>query len=194
MKKLVTAVLLGGLLLLGAGAQAQSASTEAIGYSEQVLVDEANSNSLYQRALSWVEGPFPYKPKADLQAQKEAQEVKVTGTSKIKTAAASASGADQERVLRFNFTFRTTPQGYTYSVGTFRVVPNTKEPAATVPLDAFIQQLSQERTNARTHNDRRVTAQATAIASDVAAAFRSYMNSQPIVKDGEIGLDDNDGW
>jgi hypothetical protein len=194
MKKLVTAALLGVLLLFGSAAHSQN-TPATVNYSERVIAEEVTSNALYQRALSWAEGQFPYTPKSDLQAKKETLEVRLTGTSKIKTAAANASGSDQERVLRFDFVFRATQQGYIYSVDNFRIVTDAKEPAVTVALNSYIQQLSQERTNARTHNDRRVTAQATAVASDVAAAFRSYMNTQPVMKDGEVGLaDDNDGW
>lgn len=195
MKISITTILVSGLLLIGIAAQAQTTPT-AIGYSEQVSLDDSHATTLYQQALSWAESRFSYTPKADLQAKKETQEVRLTGTSKIKMAAATASGSEQERPLLFDFTFRATPQGYTYSVDAFRVVPNPKEPTVTVPLETFSQQLSLERSNARTHNDRRITAQATAVASDVATTFRSYMNSQPVVKDGEIGLsaDDNDGW
>jgi hypothetical protein len=194
MKKIITTVLLGILPLFVAISQAQTPA--AVEYSEKVTVEHGNPTGLYQRALSWVEGPFSYTPKADLKAQKETHQIRLTGTSKIKTVAATASGPEQERALRFDFIFSATEQGYTYTVGTFRVVPDPKQPAVTVALDEYIQQLSQERTNARTRNDRRVTAQATAVASDVASAFRSYMNSQPVVEDGEVGLpsNDNDGW
>ncbi|MGY2131129.1 DUF4468 domain-containing protein [Hymenobacter sp. HD11105] len=194
MKKIITTALLVILSFIASVSQAQTPAP--IEYSERVTVENSHPTALYQQALSWVEGPFSYTPKADLKAQKEAHQIRLTGTSKIKMAAATASGAEQERPLRFDFIFSVTEQGYTYTVGTFRVVPDPKQPAVTVALDEYIQQLSQERTNARTRNDRRVTAQATAVASDVASAFRSYMNSQPVVEDGQIGLptNDNDGW
>jgi hypothetical protein len=192
MRNFATTVLLGGLLLFSAVAQAQSTPPADIGYSEQVDLDDSHAATLYQQALAWAQGQFPYVPKSDLQANKAAHEVRLTGTSKVKTVAANAAGAEQERVLRFDFTFRATPQGYTYNVNNFRVVTNAKEPAVTTPLTAFSQQLSQERTNVRTHNDRRVMAQANAVASEVAATFRSYMNSQPVIKDGEIGLSADD--
>lgn len=192
MKKKIVGLLLSGLALIITAAQAQTvAPTSTIEYSERVLVENIGPATLYERALAWAEGPFPYAPKTDMLAQKEAEQIRLTGTSKIKMAAPTASGAEQERALRFDFTFRLTEQGYTYSVNAFRVVPDTKEPAVTVPLEQYIRQLSQERSNARTHNDRRVTAQANAIASDVASTFRSYMNSQPVVEDGEVGLPAN---
>lgn len=74
------------------------------------------------------------------------------------------------------------------------MVPDAQQPTVTVALDEYVSQLSQERTNARTHNNRRVTAQASAVASDAASAFRSYMNSQPVVEDGKVGLPANASW
>jgi hypothetical protein len=196
MKKIVVALLVSGLSLFTSTSQAQTTTPSApVEYSEKVSVEESNPVALYRQALSWTEGKFPYNPKTDIQTHQETKEISLMGTSKIKLAAANSSGADQEHIVRFNFVFRVSEEGYTYSVGAFRVVPNEKEPTVMVALDDYIKQLSQERANARTRNDRRVTAQATAIASDVASAFRSYMNSQPVVKDGEVGLSDGkDGW
>jgi hypothetical protein len=195
MKKMIVAFVVGGLSMFVSATQAQTTPPASVEYSERVSVEDSNPAALYQQALSWAEGKFPYTPKTDLQAKKELQEVSLTGTSKIKMAAAKVSGPEQERPVRFTFLFRITPQGYMYSVGNFRVVPDAKEPTITVALDEYIRQLGQERSNERTRNDRRVTAQTNAVASDVASAFRSYMNSQPVVKDGEVGLsDDKDGW
>lgn len=178
-----------GLSLFSSATQAQGiAPTAPIEYSEKVHVEGSNSVALYQHALSWTQEKFPYNPKSNAQANPETKEISLTGTSKIKMAAAKASGPEQVRILHFNFRFGITEQGYSYNVSTFRVVPDEKEPTVMVPLEDYIKQLSEERTNARTRNDRRVTAQANAVASDVASAFRSYMNSQPVVKDGEVGL------
>ncbi|WP_133271469.1 DUF4468 domain-containing protein [Hymenobacter radiodurans] len=189
MKKMIVALLAGSLSLFASPTQAQStAPSTSIEYSEKVHVEDGSAVTLYNHALSWTQEKFPYKPKTDIQVNPETKEISLTGTSKIKMAAAKASGPDQERVLHFNFQFRATEQGYSYSVGTFRVVPEEKEPTVMVLLEEYVKQLGQDRANARTRNDRRVTAQANAIASDVASAFRSYMNSQPVVKDGEVGL------
>ncbi|SMB95125.1 hypothetical protein SAMN00120144_1870 [Hymenobacter roseosalivarius DSM 11622] len=193
MKRIIVAVLAGSLSLFVATAQAQTTLPASIEYSEEVTVEDGNPVALYQQALAWAEGKFPYTPKTDLQAKKESREVSLTGTSKIKMAAAKASGPEQEHAVRFTFLFRTTSQGYMYSVGNFRVVPDAKEPTITVALNEYIQLLSQARSNDRTRNDRRVAAQTNAVASDVASAFRSYMNSQPVLKDGAVGLpNDND--
>lgn len=189
MKKIIVALLVSALSLFSSTTQAQGIAPSApIEYSEKVNVEESNAVTLYQQALSWTQDKFPYNPKTDIQANPETKEISLTGTSKIKMAAAKISGPEQVRILRFNFRFGITDQGYSYNISTFRVVPDEKEPAVMVPLEDYIKQLSEERTNVRTRNDRRVAAQANAIASDVASAFRSYMNSQPVVKDGEVGL------
>ncbi|MBC6606099.1 DUF4468 domain-containing protein [Hymenobacter sp. BT188] len=189
MKKIIVALLVSGLSLFSSATQAQGiAPTTPIAYSEKVPVEGSNSVTLYHHALLWTQEKFLYNPKSNVQANPETKEISLTGTSKIKMAAAKTSGPEQVRILHFNFRFGITEQGYSYNVSTFRVVPDEKDPTVMVPLEEYIKQLSEERTNTRTRNDRRVTAQANAVASDVASAFRSYMNSQPVVKDGEIGL------
>ena len=96
--------------------------------------------------------------------------------AKVKTA---APPGQLERHVRFEFAFRTSPTGYDYSVGSFKFIADPGKPDEVTDFDVFVAQLAIERSNARTHNDRRVTAQATSLASEMALSFRSYMNSRP---------------
>jgi hypothetical protein len=88
----------------------------------------------------------------------------------------------------FEFTFRATDQGYTYNVGSFRIYPNPKEPENSLLLTEYIAEISADKATERTKNDRRVTAQANAIANDVALSFRSFMNTMDAREDGHVGL------
>ncbi|WBO83733.1 DUF4468 domain-containing protein [Hymenobacter yonginensis] len=174
MKKLVRMFLLGGLL---AASQAVHAQDGQIGYSERVPDDSSDKAALYKRATEWVENHFTYAPKSITRADAAKGEVRVEGTASVKTA--TPSGQMKERPVRFEFIFHALPTGYDYSVGGFQLVPDASKPAETVNFDEFVAQLATERTNDRTHNDRRVTAQATSLASEIAMAFRSFMNSRP---------------
>lgn len=177
MKHLLRGLLATGFLTFTSAAYAQDLAVAPIEYSERVPDENAEASVLYQRTLDWTENRFTYKPKQIVRTDAVKGEIRVSGTVKVKTA--SASGQMQERPVLFEFVFRALPTGYEYSVGYFRVIPDIKTPSATVPFEEFVSQLAQERHNDRTHNDRRVTAQATSLASEIAMSFRSYMNSRP---------------
>ncbi|WP_022821805.1 DUF4468 domain-containing protein [Hymenobacter norwichensis] len=177
MKYLFRGLLLAGFLSFTSVAYAQDFVAAPIEYSERVPDENADASTLYQRTLDWTENRFTYKPKQVVRTDAAKGEIRVSGTVQVKTA--SSSGQLQERPVLFEFVFRALPTGYEYSVGYFRVVPDIKNPTNTVPFEDFVEQLAQERHNDRTHNDRRVTAQATSLASEIAMSFRSYMNSRP---------------
>lgn len=177
MKQIFHGLLVVGLLTLAPAVYSQSILPSTIEYSERVPDTEAEAEVLYRRTLDWSENHFSYAPKATIKTDAAKGEIRVSGTVKVKTA--SPSGQLQERPVRFEFSFRTLSSGYEYNVGYFRVVPDDKKPDETVPFEEFVSQLAQERTNDRTHNDRRVTAQASSLASEIAMAYRSYMNSRP---------------
>ena len=177
MKHLLRGLLVAGFLALTSTAYAQDFVATPIEYSERVPDENVEASVLYQRTLDWTENRFTYKPKEVIRTDAAKGEIRVSGTVKVKTA--SNSGQMQERPVLFEFVFRTLPMGYEYSVGYFRVIPDSKNPSTTVPFEEFVAQLAQERHNERTHNDRRVTAQATSLASEIAMSFRSYMNSRP---------------
>jgi hypothetical protein len=177
MKQIFHGLLIVGLLALAPAVYGQSVLPSTIEYSERVPDEEGEASVLYRRTLDWSENHFSYTPKAMIKTDAAKGEIRVSGMVKVKTA--SPSGQLQERPVRFEFSFRTLPSGYEYNVGYFRVVPDAKKPDETVPFEEFVSQLAQERTNDRTHNDRRVSAQATSLASEIAMAYRSYMNSRP---------------
>jgi len=174
MKKIVFGLLLSGFASLQL---AQAQTTGPVGYSERVPEEGVSKSVLYRRAYDWVENHFIYAPKTVIQTDTIKGEVRIEGTGKVKTA--SPSGKLQELPVRFEFVFHTLPTGYDYSVGSFRLISDPSKPDETIGFDEFVAQLATERSNARTHNDRRVTAQATSLASEVALSFRSYMNSRP---------------
>lgn len=183
MKHIIRGLLVAGLLALTPAVHAQDFVVAPVEYSERVSEESTEATVLYQHTLEWTETRFVYKPKEVIRTDSDKGEIRVSGTMKVKMA--STSGQLQEQPVLFEFIFRTLPAGYEYSVGYFRVVPNAKHPEETVPFEEFVTKLSMDRTNARTHNDRRVTAQATSLASEVALSFRSYMNSRPAA--GGIG-------
>ena len=174
MKKLVLALLVIGCLSAGHGAQAQDGT---VGYSERVPDDAADKSVLYRRATDWVENHFAYVPKTIVRADAAKGEMRVEGTANVKTA--TVSGQLKERQVRFEFVFHTLATGYDYSVGGFQLVLDPSKPNETMHFDEFVAQLAAERSNDRTHNDRRVTAQASSLASEIAMSFRSFMNSRP---------------
>lgn len=177
MKKALYALLLGGMLLLAPQLHAQTGSDAPIGYSERVPVEAAEQSRLYTRALAWTEHQFAYAPKLNVKTDATAGTVRLTGTGRLKTV--DTKGKDQELPVEFMFQFRATETGYEYSVGSFHVRPNAAQPDQVVALDEYLALLRAERSNARTHNDRRIAAQATSLASEAALSFRSFMNSQP---------------
>ncbi|GAA4013296.1 hypothetical protein GCM10022408_27840 [Hymenobacter fastidiosus] len=155
-------------------------------YSEQVPADDQDREVLYRRALDWTENHFAYGPKTDLTFDPAAGTVRVMGTGKVKPV--TPGGKEQVQAVRFTFTFRTTAKGYDYSVGAFQVAPDPKKPAELIPMADYLTQLAAEKASSRTFNERRVTAQANALASEVAMSFRSYMNSIPAGAEGTVGL------
>lgn len=179
MKQYLLHFLLVGLLLFTKAAHAQeSASGGPIQYSEKVLDDEAEAMVLYKRTVDWSENHFSYTPKATLKADAAKGEVRMNGTVKIKTA--STSGQTQEHPVVFEFNFHALPTGgYDYSVGFMRVILDTRKPDEMVSVEEYVTQLAMDKNNERTHNDRRVTAQANSLVSEIAMSFRSYMNSRP---------------
>ncbi|WP_197070440.1 DUF4468 domain-containing protein [Hymenobacter sp. DG25B] len=191
MKTTLLSLVCCGMLFFSAPLLAQTTDSAPIEYSEQVPAPEPGKNALFLRGANWVENRFAFGPTTGFRKDAATGEVRVTGTSKVTPV--TASGKDQDYTVRFEFVFRCTEQGYNYSVGSFRCVTDPENPTATVPLDEYISQLAQERSNSRTHNDRRVRAQATALASEIAMSFRSYMNSMPVTDDSTVGLPAADG-
>ena len=121
----------------------------------------------------------------DVKADAAAGTLRLRGTGKVKTL---DNNKPVETMVRFEFVFRATDNGYDYNVGAFEVVPNAKQSATTIPLDDYAAQLAADRNNSRTNNDRRVRAQASSLASEVALSFRSYMNSHENESDDTVGL------
>ncbi|MBC6611033.1 DUF4468 domain-containing protein [Hymenobacter sp. BT507] len=183
MKNMFLGFLLGSLLLLSLSSFAQSASPVA--YGEQVQATGAGRRALYQHALAWSEKEFAYTPKMDVKADAAVGTLRLRGTGKVKTL---DNNKPVETSVHFEFVFRATDNGYDYNVGAFEVVPNAKQPAITLPLDDYVAQLAADRNNSRTNNDRRVRAQASSLASEVALSFRSYMNSHEGESDDTVGL------
>ncbi|UYZ62659.1 DUF4468 domain-containing protein [Hymenobacter weizhouensis] len=184
MKKMLSGLLFISMAILAPRVQAQSDYAAPISYSEQVQVEGAVRTALYNRALSWTATKFTYTPKLNARSDEAAGTVRLTGTSRVKTV--DNKGKDHEVPVEFTFQFRVTDTGYEYSVGSFQVHPNAAQPEQLMAFDEYITLLQAERTNARTHNDRRVIAQASSLASEAALSFRSHMNSQPA--EGDIGL------
>ncbi len=176
MKKALGALMFGCLLAV-APATTMAQDTAAIEYYEQVTDPEPDRKALYHRALDWTEHHFSYAPKIDLRADSSKGELRVTGSGKVKTV--QNSGKLQEQPVRFEFVFHAVPTGYEYRVSSFRLITSAEKPEEGLDFTEYVMQLAAERTNERTHNDRRVTAQANSLASEVALSFRSYMNSRP---------------
>ncbi|WP_157807673.1 DUF4468 domain-containing protein [Hymenobacter chitinivorans] len=159
-------------------------------YTENVLAEEVGKEVLYRRALEWTESHFSYGPKTGAKADPAAGMVRVTGTGKVKPVA--TNGKEQEQTIRFDFVFRASDKGYEYSVGSFRLVPDPAKPDETVMLSDYIAKLAAERSNGKTFNDRRVTAQANNLASEAAMSFRSFMNTMPAAEESTVGIPAND--
>ncbi|UYZ57930.1 hypothetical protein [Hymenobacter latericus] len=179
-------LLLGLLLCLFAGTPALAQSDAPVEYSERVPAGAYGRSTLHARAQEWVERRFAFGPKTDFATNAAAGTVRVLGTVKLKPL--DNKGQEMERTARFEFNFQATDEGYTYSVGAFRVIPNPQNLDATAPLDDYLTQLRADKNNERTKNDRRVRAQANSLASEIAMSFRSYMNQIPAAEDGSVGL------
>jgi hypothetical protein len=184
MKHLLLSFLLCGMMLFSLSSQAQSDAPAPVEYSERVPADGAGKSGLYRRALDWTDSHFAYGPKSNQKADATAGTLRLTGTGKVKPV--DNKGREQEVTVLFDFTFRANDNGYEYSVGSFKVIPDSKQPTQTKSLDEYLTELRADKNNERTHNERRVTAQATSLASEAAMAFRSFMNSQPA--EGNVGL------
>lgn len=157
-----------------------------IEYAERVPADSYGKATLHARAADWADHHFAYGPKTNFQSDAAAGTVSVQGTLKLKPV--DNKGQDQERAARFDFTFKATDEGYTYTVNNFRVAPDPAQPTQLINLEAYQSLLRAEKNNDKTKNDRRVRAQANALASDIAMSFRSYMNQIPAAEDGSVGL------
>ncbi|TGE14761.1 DUF4468 domain-containing protein [Hymenobacter elongatus] len=184
MKKVLFILLFAGWA--STAAQAQNSAAAAVAYAENVLADGAGKEALYNRAAEWSTSHFAYGPKTGAKTDAATGMVRVTGTGKVKPV--TPAGKEQEMLVRFDFVFRASETGYEYSVGSFRLVADPNKPEESVMLSDYITQLAAERSNTRTFNDRRVTAQATALASEVAMSFRSYMNTLPSAEEGMVGV------
>lgn len=184
MKKVLLGLLISGILALVPSVQAQTDAPAPIEYSERVPAEGAGKTALYHRALEWTQNKFAYGPKSGFKAEEGVGTVRVTGTGKAKKL--DAKGKDQEITVLFDFVFRANDNGYEYSVGSFRVVPDPAQPAQVVSFDDYRTELRADKSNSRTNNDRRLTAQVTSLASEAAMAFRSHMNSAPT--DDHVGV------
>jgi len=184
MKKVLLSLLVLGMMTLAPEVRAQTDAPAPVGYSERVPAENLDNTTLYRRALDWAQNRFSYGPKSGMKVDESAGTVRVTGTGKVKQV--DTKGKEQEVPVLFDFSFRATGTGYEYSIGSFRVVPDTKQPSQTVPFDQYRTQLQEEKNNDKTRNDRRITAQATSLASEAAMSFRSYMNSTPA--EGQVGV------
>lgn len=184
MKKVLLGLCVSGMLALAPAAWAQSAAPAPVEYTERVPAEGAGRMALYTRALDWAQNKFSYKPVSDLKTTEAAGTLRVTGTGALKQV--DSKGKDQPVTVVFDFTFQATDNGYTYTVGSFRVIPDAKQPTQIVAFDEYRTELQANRSNDKTHNDRRLTAQATSMASEAAMSFRSYMNSLPA--EGHVGL------
>ncbi|GAA4392902.1 hypothetical protein GCM10023186_43920 [Hymenobacter koreensis] len=175
-------------MILGTlAARPATAQTAApLEFSEQVTTEDLSRQVLQARVLDWAKNKFAFGPQTGLQSDPQAGTVRLNGIVKLKPLA--ANGKEREVTAQFQFTFQASDQGYNYSVGSFQVIPNAKEPTVLIPLDQYLTQLSTEKGIERTKNDRRVAAQANARANDVALSFRSYMNSMPSIEDGNVGI------
>lgn len=189
MKKVLFGLLLAGLVA-GTPAAAQAQDGTTVSYSENVPAEEVGKDVLYQRALDWTQNHFAYGPKTGAKADAATGLVRVTGTGKVKPVA--TNGKEQEQIIRFEFVFRATDKGYEYSVGSFRLVPtDPKKPEEAIMLSDYIAQLAASKGNSKTFNDRRVTAQANALASEAAMSFRSFMNTMPAAEESVLGMPAN---
>jgi len=187
MKKVVLGLFFSGLLTLAVSASAQSTTTSIEPIESVELVSSDNTaTALYMRALDWAENHFPKLPKTNYKADPSARTITVTGTSKVTPV--TANGKEQPMVVYFDFVFRTTSQGYDYRVRNFQIVTTSGKTVETKPLEEYITLIAADHNDPKTHNARRLTAQANSLASEVAIGFRSYMNNAPAMEEGTVGL------
>ncbi|RSK37275.1 DUF4468 domain-containing protein [Hymenobacter metallilatus] len=184
MKKVLLGLLVSGMLALAPEVWAQSTAPVPVEYSERVPAEGAGRTMLYNRALDWAQNKFSYKPTSNLKTTEAAGLIRITGTGTLKQV--DNKGKDQPLTVLFDFVFQASDNGYTYTVGSFQVAPDPKQPSQLVAFDEYRALLQAERNNDKTRNDRRITAQANSMASEAAMSFRSYMNSQPA--EGHVGL------
>ena len=175
------------MLLAAPKVWAQTEEPASVEYSERVPMEGVGRTALYNRALDWSQNKFTYTPKSGLNAVEAAGTIRVTGTGKVKQV--DNRGKDEPLTVLFTFSFQATDNGYSYQVSSFQIVPDPKQPSQTMEFDTYRAQLREDKNNDKTHNDRRITAQANSLASEAAMSFRSYMNSQPA--EGNIGLVEN---
>ncbi|SDY44062.1 DUF4468 domain-containing protein [Hymenobacter psychrophilus] len=175
MNKVLLPFLLASFLTLPIATHAQA--PERVDYTEQVVVEGAGHDALYARALDWTQHKFNYTPTTGLVSDPSKSTIRVMGSGTLKPV--DDRGKDQNMTVLFTFRFQANDNGYTYHVSSFEVVPDPKLPTQMVPLDQYQTELQASRNNAKTHNDRRLGAQANSLASEVAMSFRSFMNSQP---------------
>ncbi|RSK50959.1 DUF4468 domain-containing protein [Hymenobacter rigui] len=184
MKKVLLGLLVSGMMALAPEVWAQTSVPAPVEYTERVPAEGAGRVMLYNRALDWAQNKFSYKPISNLKATEAASTIRVTGTGTVKQL--DSKGKDQPVTVLFDFVFQATDNSYTYTVGSFQVVADPKQPSQLVAFDEYRTLLQAERNNDKTRNDRRITAQANSMASEAAMSFRSYMNSQPA--EGNVGL------
>ncbi|OON67787.1 DUF4468 domain-containing protein [Hymenobacter sp. CRA2] len=178
------------LVALLAGFSATAQDNAPVEYIERVPTESYSQQTLQARAADWADQHFAYGPKTDFQSNPAAGTVSVQGTVKVKPV--DAKGQAQERAARFVFTFQATDQGYTYSIGHFRVIADPANLNQLVSMEDYLAQLGAEKHNDKTKNDKRVRAQANSLASEIAMSFRSYMSQIPSAEDGSVGLPASD--
>ena len=184
MNKILLPLLLAGALAMPLATRGQA--PERVDYAEKVVQEGAGRSALYTRALDWARNKFTYAPTSGLVAEPASGAIRVTGTGTLKPV--DDRGKDQSLTVLFTFRFQATDNGYTYHVSSFEVLPDPANPTQRVPLEQYQTELRAARSTAKTHNDRRLGAQATSLASEAAMSFRSFMNSQPA--DDHVGAAD----
>ena len=144
--------------------------------------------ALYTRALDWAQNKFTYTPKSGLNAHRRRRHHPRDGHRHREAGGRSGQGRAPHGAIhlllpghrqRLHLSRQLVPGN----------IPTPKYPPSRGASTSTALQLRAERNNDKTHNDRRITAQANSLASEAAMSFRSYMNSQPA--EGNIGLVEN---
>lgn len=185
MKKTFLMMMTAALLTASSG-RVFAQDHEPMQYLETVAAPEPGKAVLFSRAADWIDKRFAFGPKSDAVNDATTGTLRITGTAKMRPV--TPAGKIEERAVRFDFTFHCTDEGYDYRVDNFRYITDPAKPTELVVLEEYLTQLSQLKVTERTHNDRRLRAQAMSLASEVAMAFRSYMNSLPVTDDSMVGL------
>ncbi|MCR5887468.1 DUF4468 domain-containing protein [Hymenobacter sp. J193] len=170
MKKTLFTVVAAALLTVSTG-HVLAQNHEPLQYAETVAAPEPGKAALFGRAAEWVDKRFAFGPTSDVVNNAATGTLRITGTAKVQPV--SSSGKNEERAVRFDFTFHCTDQGYDYRVDNFRYIADPANPTELVLLEEYVTQLSLQKATVKTHNDRRLRAQAMSLASEVAMAFRS---------------------